>query len=89
MNTPDDRIYIDETRTRTLECIILHTSMKCVTMDENKSRVFSIFDRTAVGVVEDDILSNGQSGHLGSSKLLEYFTCQDNKISYRLGCGSV
>ena len=66
--------------------ITLHTGMKCVTMDENKSRVFGIFDRTAVGVVEDDISSNGQSGHFGSRKLLEYFTGQD-KIFYR--CGSV
>ena len=44
--------------------IILHTSMKCVTMDENKSRVFDIFDRTTVGIVEDDIISNRQSGHI-------------------------
>ena len=47
---------------------MLHTGMKCVTMDENKSRVFDLFDRTAVGVVEDDIISNRQSGHCGSSK---------------------
>ena len=42
--------------------------MKCEAMDENKSRVFGIFDRTAVGVVEDDIISNRQSGHCGSSE---------------------
>jgi hypothetical protein len=32
-------------------------------MDENKSRVFGLFDRTAIGVVEDDIIFNRQSGH--------------------------
>ena len=32
-------------------------------MDENKSRVFGLFDRTAVGVVEDNIISNRQRGH--------------------------
>jgi hypothetical protein len=37
-------------------------------MDENKSRVFGLFDRTAIGVVEDDIISNRQSGHCGISK---------------------
>ena len=52
--------------------------MKCVAMDENKSRVFDLFNRTAVGVVEDDIFSNGQSGHCASSKLLEYFRRQDS-----------
>ena len=46
---------------------LLHTGMKCVTMDENKSRVFDFFDRTAVGVMEDDIISNRQSGHCGTS----------------------
>jgi hypothetical protein len=39
-------------------------------VDENKSRVFSLFDGTAVGVVEDDIISNRQSGHCGSSKVV-------------------
>ena len=48
--------------------IILHTGMKCEAVDENKSRVFCPFDRTAVGVVEDDIISNRQSRHRGSSK---------------------
>jgi hypothetical protein len=36
-------------------------------VDENDSGVIGIFDRTAVGVVEDDIIFNGQSGHCGSS----------------------
>ena len=48
--------------------IILHTGVKCVTMDENKSRVFDLFNGTAVCVVEDDIISNRQCGHCGSSK---------------------
>ena len=38
--------------------IILHTGMKCVNMDENKSRVIDYFNKTAVGVV--DIISNRQ-----------------------------
>ena len=45
---------------------VLHTGMKCEAVDENKSRVFGIFDRTAVGVVEDDIIFNRQSGHCGN-----------------------
>ena len=32
-------------------------------MDENKSRIFNLFDKTAVGIVGDDIISNSQSGH--------------------------
>jgi hypothetical protein len=36
-------------------------------MDENKSRVVDVLDRTAVGVVEDDIISNRQSRHCGVS----------------------
>ena len=48
------------------ERCLLHTGMKCVTiMDENKSRVFDLFNRTAVGVMEDNIISNRQSGHRG------------------------
>jgi len=78
LNTPGDCIYV----TRTLRSLVgdcaLHTGMKCVTMDENKSRIFDLFDRTAVGVVEDDIISNRQSGHCqwGSSSKgsIEYFT---------------
>jgi hypothetical protein len=42
--------------------------VKCETVDKNKSIVFDLFDRTGVGVVEDDIISNRQSGHCGSSK---------------------
>ena len=37
-------------------------------MDENDSGVFGIFNRTAVGVVEDGITFNRQSGHCGSNK---------------------
>jgi hypothetical protein len=39
------------------------TGMKSVTVDENKSRVFDVFDRTAVRVVEDGTISNRQSEH--------------------------
>ena len=49
---------------------LLHTGMKCVTMDKNKSRVFDPFDRTAVGVMKDDIVSNRQNGHCGTSTLV-------------------
>ena len=47
--------------------------MKCETVDENKGRVFSLYDRTTVGVVEDDIISNRQSGHCGRSNLKGYY----------------
>ena len=39
-------------------------------MDKNKSRVFDPFDRTAVGVMKDDIVSNRQNGHCGTSTLV-------------------
>ena len=52
----------------------LHTGMKCETVNKNDNRVIGIFDRTAVGVVEDNIFSNGQSrsgkGWLNASPLI-------------------
>jgi hypothetical protein len=57
-------VYIWESNTK--RCVLL-TGMKWETVDENtgRSKVFGLFDtiRIVVGVVEDNIISNGQSGH--------------------------
>ena len=49
-------------------CAILHTGMKCETVNENHSRVIGIFDRTGVGVVEEGV-SYMLSGHYDSGKV--------------------
>ena len=67
LNTPGDSVYKRPWHLERM-CIILHTGLKWETVDENDSRIFGIFDWTAVGVVEDDIISNRQRGHCGSSK---------------------
>ena len=58
------------------------TGMKSVTMDENKSRVFDVFYRTAVRVVEDGTISNRQSEHFDISM---YVTEAAGCVTYEAG----
>ena len=37
--------------------------MKREAVDQNKGRVFVVVDRTTVRVMENDVLSDGESGH--------------------------
>ena len=62
-------------------CVVLHTGMKSVAMDENKSRIVDVLDRTTVGVVEDDIISNRQSRHCGVA--ISAACAQCGKIYYQ------
>ena len=55
LNIPGSCIY--ETTVDLVPMTVL-TGMKYMTVDENKSRVFDVFDRTTVRVVKDNIISN-------------------------------
>ena len=52
-------------------------------MDENKSRVFGLFDRTTVSVVKNDIIPNRQSGHCVAVRIVFDRSARQDFLSMR------